>query len=284
MMIAIALAGAGVVSLGAASAQASMQTGGENIFSYRVGEVRVVLLSEGQNEGNPRILIDAPAEMTAPYLSEAGTYPSATNAFAVISPDGTTLVDAGLGIRLTENLAAAGIERVDRIMLTHMHGDHIGGLLKEGEPTFEGVTMSLDPVEAKYWAAQGGDAARVLELYKPRPLQVWTLDGVPAGRDGIYAITAPGHTPGHTMFLVASRGERLLIWGDLTHAMAVQMPHPEISVTYDVDPDDARVSRLETLEHVAAQGIPVAGMHIAYPGIGTIEKAAQGYSFTPVAE
>lgn len=107
------------------------------------------------------------------------------------------------------------------------------------------------------------------------------LDNVPADAEGIFPIKVYGHTPGHTAFMVVSDGERLLIWGDITHAMAVQMPHPEISVTYDVDPDAARALRLKILEYVAAHKIPVAGMHIAWPGIGTVEKAAQGYEFTP---
>jgi hypothetical protein len=83
-------------------------------------------------------------------------------------------------------------------------------------------------------------------------------------------------------FLVVSGGERLMIWGDVTHAMAVQMTHPEISVTYDVDPDMARQARMRILEYVAAEGIPVAGMHIPYPGIGTVSTSPhRGYSFTP---
>ncbi len=121
----------------------------------------------------------------------------------------------------------------------------------------------------------------VLELYKPNALTLYTLDDVPTDRDGIFAIEAFGHTPGHTVFLVVSGGEKLLVWGDIAHAMAVQMPRPEISVRYDVDPDAARASRLKILEYAATNRIPVAGMHIPYPGVGTVEKAAQGYKFTP---
>ncbi len=277
----IALAATVVAAQATQAVSAQTSAPEEHIFRYRVGNFEVVLLSEGQSDGNTRNLIDAPADLTAPYLSEAGTYPTATNAFAVISPKEVLLIDAGVGRRLTENIDAAGIDKIGAIWLTHMHGDHIGGLLKDGARVFD-APLSLGAAEAGYWAGQGGGAKTVLDLYKPRTIELYRLEEVPLGRDGIFPIEAFGHTPGHTAFLVVSGGEKLMIWGDLAHAMAVQMPHPEISVRYDVDPDAARVSRAKILEYVAANNIPVAGMHIPYPGIGTVEKAAQGYKFIPV--
>ncbi len=266
----------------AVAVQAAGQSADGNIFRYRVGDAEVVLLSDGQGEGDTRVLIDAPAETTAPYLSEMGRYATATNVFAVIYDGEVTLIDAGTGKALQANLDAAGIERIDAIYLTHMHGDHIGGLLRDGERAFEDVPLLLSAVEAGYWRQQGGNASRVLDLYEAETLKPVELENVAAHKDGTFAIEAFGHTPGHTAFLVVSNGDKLLVWGDLTHAMAVQMPRPEISVRYDVDPDAARASRLRILEYVAAHKIPVAGMHIPYPGIGTVEKAAQGYKFTPV--
>ena len=99
--------------------------------------------------------------------------------------------------------------------------------------------------------------------------------------DGIQPLAAYGHTPGHAMFLIQDSGEQLLIWGDLAHAMAVQMAHPKISVTYDVDPDMARESRQKVLKYVAEEGIPIAGMHIPTPGTGKVEKDGKGYVFLP---
>ncbi len=98
---------------------------------------------------------------------------------------------------------------------------------------------------------------------------------------GIYAIATYGHTPGHTSFLLESGKEKLLIWGDLAHAMAVQMPHPEISVTYDFDPRQAADIRKKMLEYVSKNNIPIAGMHIAYPAVGKISEKGSGYTFTP---
>ncbi|MDR2863465.1 MAG: hypothetical protein LBV54_06300, partial [Puniceicoccales bacterium] len=106
----------------------------------------------------------------------------------------------------------------------------------------------------------------------------------PEGVD-IRAIAAYGHTPGHTVYLVESKGKQLLIWADLTHAMAVQMPFPQVAVTYDVDPAQAVVARKAVLAYVAANKIPVAGMHIAHPSMGTVSAAPGaegGYTFTPL--
>jgi glyoxylase-like metal-dependent hydrolase (beta-lactamase superfamily II) len=101
---------------------------------------------------------------------------------------------------------------------------------------------------------------------------------------GIYAIAAYGHTPGHTMFMLESGGEKMLIWGDLTHAMAIQIPRPGVSVTYDTDPVAAAEVRKAVLEYAAENKIPVAGMHIAYPGMGYVNKDpedTEGYKFMP---
>ncbi|MCL1822154.1 MAG: MBL fold metallo-hydrolase, partial [Prolixibacteraceae bacterium] len=100
---------------------------------------------------------------------------------------------------------------------------------------------------------------------------------------GICALAAYGHTPGHTMYLVESENEKFLIWGDLIHAMAIQMPYPEVAVTYDIDPVQAVKSRQETLKFIEKNKIPVGGIHIAFPGMGKIsQNDKNGYVFTPL--
>ncbi|MCC8018257.1 MAG: MBL fold metallo-hydrolase [Rikenellaceae bacterium] len=276
---------------------AAAQAQNENIYAYPVGDYKVYLLSEGQSDGNPSILIGAGEEILGRYIP-TGTYPSAVNTFLVVTPDKNVLIDAGFGRNLFDNLDAVGTgaDGVDEILLTHMHGDHIGGMLREGTPAFPGAKVIVARAERDYWSSdtemagvpENGrgsflNARRVFDAYAGllETVEPFDIAEVPA-EAGIYPVRAYGHTPGHTGFMVVSRGARLLIWGDLTHVTPVQMPHPEIAVTYDVDPAAAIATRRQIMRYAAEQGIPVAGMHIAYPGIGTLAPdGATGYRFTP---
>jgi glyoxylase-like metal-dependent hydrolase (beta-lactamase superfamily II) len=261
----------------------------ENVFTYRVGLFEVTTLAESIGQGNKGILIDATPEMLQKYAPE-GTFPNGTNAYFVKTPDKNILVDAGYGRNLFTNLKAIGIEpeHVDIVLLTHMHGDHIGGMLRDGKPAFPNAQLYIAQKEHDYWAAndRGEQARNVIAAYKSKlhlfePAEIGQK--AVALLPGIEAIAAYGHTPGHTVFLTKSDNEQLLIWGDVTHAMAIQMPYPQIAVTYDVTPKDAITYRKAILEYVAKNKIPVAGAHITFPGIGAVtnDPSSGGYLFTP---
>lgn len=163
-----------------------------------------------------------------------------------------------------------------------MHGDHIGGMFREGVKAFPNAEVVLSGKEYAYWKEVGdAGALKVLSEYGEKLTIVEPSVVGSDTRDGILPVAAYGHTPGHIMYLLQDGDERLLIWGDVTHVMAVQMPHSEISVTYDVDPGMARTSRLEVLEYVAREGIPVVGMHIPVPGTGTVSRSGTRYVFQP---
>lgn len=259
-----------------------------NTFSHRVGDYEIYLLSEGQSEGCSRIFIQAPPEAVKRYTPD-GNYPTAVNAFLIKTPDRTILVDAGFGKFLFENLKSLDItpESIDTVLLTHLHGDHIGGLLKPGKPAFPNATLYLAEEEKAYWTTPGSEQVKTLAAYGSR---VKTFspgelgNSIPDLLPGIKPIAAFGHTPGHTLFLITSKEASLLVWGDIAHAMAIQMPVPAVAVSYDVDPKQAVKSRVNVLKHVAEKKIPVAGMHIPYPGIGSVAKDNSGYAFKPVKE
>ncbi|MDL2265560.1 MBL fold metallo-hydrolase [Parabacteroides sp. OttesenSCG-928-G07] len=257
-----------------------------NVFTYKVGKYEISLLAEGQGNGNPRILIGATPEMMEKAIPE-GTFPNATNTFLIKTPDQIILVDAGYGRELFNNLQSLGVtpEQVDVVLITHMHGDHIGGMLRDGNIAFPNAKVHLATREYGHWNGVEGNAKNMIQAYEGQ-ISLFLPEKAGEAKNqlypGIYAITSYGHTPGHSCFLVESDGQKLLIWGDLTHAMAIQMPYPQVAVTYDSNPDDAIKSRKEILEYVSKNNIPIAGMHIAYPGIGSVKAEGAGYQFVPV--
>jgi glyoxylase-like metal-dependent hydrolase (beta-lactamase superfamily II) len=255
-----------------------------NIFAYKVGSFEVWTLVENRRQGGvPTILIGADKAALDRYYP-AGTSESETNTFLIRGGGKTVLVDTGFGTTLFESMKALNIspDSVDAVLLTHMHGDHIGGLQKNGKPLFSKAKVYLAQQERDYWTKtnvnQGAVAALAaypgkIETFAPGELGSKIAELLP----GITPIAAFGHTPGHTLFMVESAGQKLLIWGDLMHAEAIQFPRPDISVTYDTDPVMAAASRKKVLEYVTEHKIPIAGMHLVYPAIGSVSVDGAGY-------
>ncbi len=268
----------------------SAQTKTNAMFTYKVGTFEVTVLPEIQQSVGSNILINATPEMVK-ECSTDGTFPNAVNAFLVRTPEKNILIDAGFGRKLFENLQTLGIkpEEINIVLLTHMHGDHIGGLLKDEKATFPNADIYLAKAEYDYWMsdkAKNPNARKVLEIYKSKLhfITPQELEQKPANEilSGFEAIAAYGHTPGHTAYLIESNKEKILIWGDLAHAMAIQMPYPQVAVTYDVNPEQATASRKKVLEYISKNHIPIAGMHIAFPAMGQIERKGSGYLYKPM--
>jgi glyoxylase-like metal-dependent hydrolase (beta-lactamase superfamily II) len=264
--------------------------------NYPSSPWEIHLISDGEAEGSSKLFVGADEVLVKKYLPN-GTYATAIQYYLVRTPDQkTVLVDTGFGKKLASNLQALGLkpENIDAVLLTHMHGDHIGGMLTESRPAFPRARVYLAERERAYWTdpammarADKKDgfvnAQKVLAAYgeqvrtfTPGELEAQGMPLLP----GIRAIAAYGHTPGHTMYLLGDKDEQLLIWGDLTHAMAMQMPEPKTAMVYDVDAREAVATRLEVLRYVVERRLPVAGMHIPATGMGVLEDAREGgYSF-----
>ncbi|MDR1022850.1 MAG: MBL fold metallo-hydrolase [Prevotellaceae bacterium] len=293
----ICLLAALAVAMPTARLAAQEKQSAKDVITFSVGDFLVSTLSEGQQSGSGDVLIGATPDMLKKYLPE-GTYPSAVNAFLVRTPDKTVLIDAGFGRKLFDNMQSLGVsaEQVGAVLLTHMHGDHIGGLLRGDEPAFPNAELYIAQPEHDYWTSdkamqavpenrRGGfrQAQKVIAAYKSR-LRLFAPNALGAATPNLFAgflgIAAFGHTPGHTAYLLESDNSRLLIWGDLTHAMRIQMPRPDVAVTYDVNPKTAAESRRSLLEYAAKNKIPVGGMHVAYPAIGNVKASSkEGYEF-----
>lgn len=267
-------------------------------FAFSLGDASVTTLAERQQTIGKEILVGATDEILRRY-APTGAVPNAINAFLVRVAGKRALVDTGLGLKLLDNLKSAGVDAgdIDAVLITHMHRDHIGGLLRDGAAAFTNATVYISRREFDYWKEKGGDAQKIAAAYAGRfrlfqPQELAAENPAPLIR-GITAFAAYGHTPGHSAFLVEGSKKKLLIWGDVTHAAPVQVPHPEVAVTYDVDPAQAIETRKKIFAYVATNQFHYIGsMHLAYPGVAylwqqeetnTFHIVSADYTYTNVA-
>ena len=273
----------------------------DNIITFDIGNFSVTLLSEGQGQGRPDILIGATEAMKKQAIPD-GTFPIATNVFLIEMNGKNYLIDAGYGQKTVQNLEVYGKKPsdIDAIFLTHFHGDHIGSLLLYGIRTYTKASLYISKPEYDYYTndeimnslpenRRGSiiDARKIFEAYKDK-LTVFTPNEIENTAElvpGLRSVAAYGHTPGHTSFLIESESQKLLFWGDLTHAMAIQMPFPQVAVSYDTDPQKAIEYRQKLLKYLAPTNIRVAGAHIQSPAIGLIKQdGSTGYIFSPLCD
>ncbi|MDR2745797.1 MAG: MBL fold metallo-hydrolase [Desulfovibrio sp.] len=228
------------------------------------------------------------------------------------------LFDAGNGTvretpgKLPEILAGLGVkpEDVDFVLLTHLHRDHVGGLLKGENRAFPKARLMVSKPEIAYWTAlaekdpgnrNAALVKTVVKAYGPDVLPPFAFGDILL--PGVTALDASGHTPGHTAFQVEAEGaaagilypadtpghekpqigtggKGLLIIGDLIHAASLQFALPDECAVYDVDPPKAILARKRILNLAEQKGIPVAGMHLPFPGWGRVAREGRGWKFT----
>ncbi len=256
--------------------------------------------------GGPRRLLEEakPGEAAALLASARSGLPfeGSINAFLVNSGGRLTLIDTGAGElygaccgRLAGNLRAAGYrpEQVDDILITHLHLDHFGGLMAAGQPVYPNATVHISKIDLDYWLDPAKEAAAPAFLHpmfegarkvlKPY-LDAGRVRGFAAGEvlPGITAVATPGHTPGHSSYLIESRGQKMLVWGDIVHVAPIQLPEPAVTVTYDSAADSAEATRKTLFDQAAAKdGFQIAAAHISFPGLGHIVRRDGWFIWLP---
>ena len=269
----------------------------------KFGDYEVTLLQDGVFETTAEILAhaDGPAALQAVTDRLAGEKLRLdVNCFLLRGPDGIALLDAGAGNawgpalgHARGALAEAGIEagQITRVLLTHLHGDHVLGLLDGDKPWLPHAEILLPEAEFVYFtdpairAALPQDkqqsfdvAAQVLAAYAGK-LHTISPGPVP-GMPKIELVALPGPTPGHGGYKLHGP-ETLLIWADTLHLRELQTADPKICMAFDVDPAQALQTRLETLQQAEREGWTVAGSHVA--GFGNIQRDGEVYRFVVVA-
>jgi glyoxylase-like metal-dependent hydrolase (beta-lactamase superfamily II) len=267
----------------------------------QVGEFTVTAVSDGVLNSNHDVVLGIDKEDSArltgvPY---GQPLPLDVNSFLIRHRGKLILSDAGTGQglqpvqknlgKLPDNLRAIGVDpaAIDIVALTHLHSDHSMGLLDEaGNKVFPNAELFIHEVEAAFWldrALQPGDSERIVNnSKKQRALTAPYRDRIRRIKDGevlpgITAMLRPGHTPGHTNWLIQSGGERLLIWGDIVHLAAVQLARPDARLIYDVDTDLAARTRAEVLAWAAREKLVVAGAHLQFPGFGRVVRTGDRF-------
>ena len=263
-----------------------------------IGDVEVVTVSDGRLDSTYGSFVGSAEEVRMAGLSPDAPVSLPVNAFLLRSNGKRILVDAGTGSsmgptlgKLPDNLRAIGVapDTIDFILLTHIHPDHSNGLVDDaGRAHFPNAEVLVHADDLRFWVEREPEAtdsearrrvmAQARRSFAPYRDRVRTIrDGAPL--PGISAHPQPGHTFGHTGWLVSSGGEALLIWGDIVHVPVVQFARPDALLSVDLDPERAARSRVRVLDWVATDRIRVAGAHLGFPGIGYISRDRSGYRF-----
>jgi glyoxylase-like metal-dependent hydrolase (beta-lactamase superfamily II) len=274
-------------------------------YRIRVGDLRMTALSDGTALRDLTKIMSNPTEARQAFDASHQTLPTelSINGFLIDTGTQRILVDTGSGGssgpnsgRLVENMRAAGYqpEDIDVILLTHLHGDHAGGLSVGGERVFGNAIVYVDKHDSQYWLSAGNaqaapadrraafeQAHRNVDPYVNAG-RLRTFDGATQLMPGIRSVPEYGHTPGLTGFMIESRGERLLLWGDIVHAAEVQFRDPAVTVDFDVNPKEAIAARERIFSDAARRGYLVGGAHLSFPGLGHVRAEQIGYSWVPI--
>ncbi len=274
------------------------------VYRRRIGDIVVTALSDGYVDvgyGMFGVIAQAEAESILRNAFRPAPPRLAVNAFLIHSAGRVALVDTGCGPdrgaplgRVAKHIEAAGVapEEIDTILLTHMHPDHSNGLTAtDGMPFYPHVQLVLAEPELRHWlddAAMARASAPHRERFflgarsqiKPYLDRVRFAEGEVF--PGVTAMPLPGHTPGHTGYLVSSGGEDLLIWGDIVHHSDIQIRRPDVWVEQDSDPETAVATRKRTLEMASRDRLLIAGAHVHFPGFLHVSgDAGTGYELHP---
>jgi len=303
--LAVALGLDGRLAISPAFAQKTADPA-KGFVTYRVGGADVTALYDGiwEKPHDPAFIANASVDDVKGAMTKAGLpadFVSIPFTVAVVRNGGkTVLCDSGTGGqvqptagKMMANMRAAGIDpaTIDTILISHCHPDHIFGLMEKdtNKPVFPNAEIVISDVEYKFWTdpavidrlpeARKGLARRIQAVF-PTWKNIRQVSGEPEVAPGIRFVSAPGHTPGHRAFHLASGANELMISNDTAYVPALVVANPGWHGQYDQDAATAEASRRKLLDRVIADKVMICGYHFPFPGAGTVAKDGAGYALS----
>ncbi|MDR6290242.1 MULTISPECIES: MBL fold metallo-hydrolase [Inquilinus] len=280
-------------------------------YKYKVGSIEVTAVYDGiwRKPHDPSFIKDVSVDETKAALAKAGLttefMPIPLTVIVLKIGDNHIMIDAGSGVgqwqanatHLPANMKAAGIDRsqIKTILISHFHPDHVWGLMEKGtnNAVFPDAELVTNSVEYKFWTEPG----RVEKLPEGRrqagkriadvfpTWKNWKL--VETGAEvapGVQILDAYGHTPGHSVFLVTSGKDQLMVSNDTMYVPALLAPHPDWQGAYDQDGPLAITTRRRIIDRAISDKMAICGAHFPFPGAGAFAKDGNAYTFSPVIQ
>ena len=276
------------------------------VYRRRIGDIVVTALSDGYLDADVGVFRSITRPDIDQILTE-GVRPSpprrSVNAVRIHAQGRTAVIERGAGDtmgptlgKLIDNMRAAGTrpEDIDTVLLTHMHPDHSNGLCNaSGERNYPNAELLIHEDEVNHWtddaAMSVAPERKRVRYYEASRKQIAPyrsqLRPIRDGEvfPGVTAVPIPGHTPGHTAYLIADGKDSVLVWGDTVHVPEIQVRRPEVTLDFDSDPAAAVAMRRRLFDMATTDRMLIAGMHVHFPGFSYVTRRGDGYDLVPEA-
>ncbi|QOG07974.1 MBL fold metallo-hydrolase [Aureimonas sp. OT7] len=294
----------------APAAAPAPQSGGEAALApgwqrFKLGDARITVVLDGVRPGDgphPTFgedqTAEAVAELMEANLLPAGRFVTFFNPVVIETGGETVLIDTGFGSggrdgglgQLRQRMEAAGIpaDRVTMVVMTHLHGDHIGGLMEGDAPAFPRAHLIVGRQEYEFWTSDAaksggtaGNAEAVAAKVSPLESSMTLAEDGDEVAPGLFARAAYGHTPGHFVYELTSGGKRLFLMGDTFSQSVVTLQKPEWHVRFDMDKAAAAATRQRFAAMLADEKLPFTGYHLPFPAVGYVQRDGEAFRYVP---